>query len=238
MNQSGICRKELLSELELMSLYSDITDQDHTGEQNTVKQNTWEQPTVEQYKVEQLSSVAVEPVVKETVTVEQPVTVEPLSHRSEQMKPVFMHGCFDYVFSSQPVLKIVSPGHKEVQQEGLRRHSLKRKINVSEPNYRFKLFSFVSIYQWLCFRLGSYDALSSDDSQSLSLSQSQEIPLSQSSNWSTKSENKSSILKIKTKQKAQDVQKIRDLFQDLGHSFPDSLNAALDPNVRPILQHL
>ena len=219
MNQSGICRKELLSELELMSLYSDITDQDHTGEQNTVKQNTWEQPTVEQYKVEQLSSVAVEPVVKETVTVEQPVTVEPLSHRSEQMKPVFMHGCFDYVFSSEPVLKIVSPGHKEVQQEGLRRHSLKRKINVSEPNYRFTLFS-------------------SDDSQSLSLSESQEIQLSQSSNWSTKSENKSSILKIKTEQKAQDVQKTRDLFQDLGHSFSDSLNAALDPNVRPILKHL
>ena len=94
------------------------------------------------------------------------------------------------------------------------------------------------IYISMCYRLGSYDALNSDDSQSLSLSQSQEIPLSQSSNWSTKSENKSSILKIKTEQKAQDVQKIRDLFQDLGYSFPDSLNAALDPNVRPILQHL
>ena len=203
-----------------MSLSSDITDQDYTG-----KQNTWEQPTVEK-----LSSVAVEPGVKETVT------VEPLSHRSEQMKPVFMHGCFDYVFSSEPVLTIDSPSHRGVQQEGSHRHSLKRKINVSEPDYRFTLFSFVSIYQWLCFRLGSYDALNSDDSQSLSLSQSQEIPLSQSSNWSTKSENKSSILKIKTEQKAQDVQKIRDLFQDLGYSFPDSLNAALDPNVRPILQ--
>ena len=155
-----------------MSLSSDITDQDYTG-----KQNTWEQPTVEK-----LSSVEVEPGVKETVT------VEPLSHRSEQMKPVFMHGCFDYVFSSEPVLTIVSPSHREVQQEGSHRHSLKRKINVSEPDYRFTLFSFVSIYQWLCFRLGSYDALNSDDSQSLSLSQSQEIPLSQSSNWSTKSE--------------------------------------------------
>ena len=72
--------------------------------------------------------------------------------------------------------------------------------------------------------MDSFDSLISDGSSKI---ESQELPLSQSSNWSTTSEG----LKVLTQQKTQDILRISELFHDLGHTFPDSLKAALDPNV-------
>ena len=54
---------------------------------------------------------------------------------------------------------------------------------------------------------------------------------SQSSNWSTKSENAPFVLRLKSKQKMDDISKLKASFQEMGKDFPETLLPAIDPKV-------
>ena len=61
-------------------------------------------------------------------------------------------------------------------------------------------------------------------------SDSQQLP-SQTSNWSTKSENAPAVTKLKSDKKKEDILKLDAVFQVLGKPIPNTLLAAVDPNV-------